>query len=90
MYIADILPPAYDACPENITEYTTSHMLTVEWTAPNFFDPHGESKVRIIAQNYPSPSTTLPWGEYVMQYVAVKERNGLTTECSFTTSVYRK
>ena len=86
----DIRPPIFDSCPENMTVYTQDPLGEVEWTAPVFVDPHGETEVYMSAQNYLEPRASLPWGEYVVQYVATKQRNGLSTECAFSVSVYRE
>ena len=32
----------------------------------------------------------LPWGDYTIQYAAIKANNGMQTECTFQISVYRK
>ena len=86
----DILAPVYDQCPQNITRHINTHVVTIQWDEPAFIDPHEKSRVRMVAQSYPRPEATFPWGEYVVQYVAIKENNALKNECVFSISIYRK
>jgi len=52
-----------------------------------FTDPHGFNIS--VTSNYEESEYEFPWGEFVVQYHAVKPSNGMTTECSFTRAVKR-
>ena len=90
MDYSDILPPAVQDCSSDQVLYTSARQMEVNWTVPSFSDPHGLNEPVLSAQNYPTPSAVWPWGDYTVQYVAIKQNNGLQTECAFTLSVYRK
>ena len=87
---SDDLPPEFDEWQDNITEFTSTPHAVVNWIAPNYADPHGQSEVRIIAQNYYEPQASLQWGEYIVQYVAQTTNDAMQTECAFSVSIYRK
>lgn len=53
-----------------------------------FTDPFGNS-IDITA-NYPQAEFDFPWGDFVVQYLAVKVNNGLPAECTFNVSIRRK
>ena len=84
----DIQPPVLSGCPTNRTEFVRSTVTTQNWTVPTFSDPMGTPLT--VTSNYNGDRFDFPWGDFVIQYVAVKPANGLTTVCSFTIKIRRK
>ena len=62
--------------------------MFLNWTAPSFFDPVG--KPITVTTNYPTHSFEFPWGDFKVQYVALKPSNGLRKECIFNLKIRRK
>ncbi|KAK3102486.1 hypothetical protein FSP39_011702, partial [Pinctada imbricata] len=81
----DIQPPVVENCPTHIIRKTAEHTLWINWTAPLFYDPLGTDID--ISTNYPSAEWTFYWGDFPVQYSALKPSNGLRTECTFNISV---
>ena len=75
-------------CPADRNIVTSNLTSTQIWTKPNITDPHG--KPVTITTNYQKSEFTFPWGEFTVQYSAVKPANGLRVECLFKISVKRK
>lgn len=88
LYISDIQPPVVATCPSDRHILTSDMTSKQTWSEPNITDPLGKD-VR-ITKNYQKSSFEFPWGEYTIQYSAVKPSNGLTAECTFNISVKRK
>ncbi|XP_062610427.1 neurogenic locus notch homolog protein 2-like [Saccostrea cucullata] len=84
----DIQPPVMSGCHDNKTVYSSKHETFLNWTAPSFYDPVG--KELTISTNYPQNSWSFPWGDFTVQYVALKPSNGLRTSCVFNVKVRRK
>ncbi|KAI0221221.1 Sushi, von Willebrand factor type A, EGF and pentraxin domain-containing protein 1 [Lamellibrachia satsuma] len=86
----DVLQPVVSNCPSNETHYTSTPLVTLNWTEPSFRDPtHAPSSKPIrVSSNYLRNEATLPWGEFIIQYVATKPSNGLRSECLFAESIY--
>lgn len=84
----DIQPPVVSRCPTD-RHVLTSNMTSFQtWNEPSFSDPHGlEIK---ITKNYLTTSFEFPWGEFTVQYSALKPSNGMKAECLFNISVKRK
>ncbi|XP_061166332.1 sushi, nidogen and EGF-like domain-containing protein 1 [Saccostrea echinata] len=78
----DIQAPVVRGCPGNITSYSKNHNIFVNWTAPVFSDPVGRD-IRVTT-NYPENNWNFPWGDFMVQYTALKPSNGLQTDCNFS------
>lgn len=87
-YILDIQPPEMNNCPNNMTQFSAEPVTYINWTAPTFVDPVGKP-IR-ISTNYPLDSYSFPWGDFKVQYVALKPSNGMRTSCVFTIKIRRK
>lgn len=87
-YSLDIQPPEMNNCPDNITKFSSEPVTYINWTAPTFADPVG--KLIRISTNYPQNSFNFPWGDFRVQYVALKPSNGMRTSCVFTLKIRRK
>lgn len=81
----DIQPPEMNNCPDNITKFSSEPVTYFNWTAPTFADPVGKP-IR-ISTNYPQNSYDFPWGDFRVQYVALKPSNGMRTTCVFTLKI---
>lgn len=77
--------PIVHGCPENRTILTANMKSFQTWEVPNITDPHQEQLE--ITTNYRNNSYEFPWGNFIVQYHAVKPSNGLTAECTFAISV---
>ncbi|XP_069125355.1 protein eyes shut-like [Argopecten irradians] len=84
----DIQPPVMTDCPSNIKMNVSKPTVRVNWTIPTFTDPMKTTLKK--THNYPSNHWEFPWGDYTVQYSAVKPSNGLRTECVFNITVRRK
>jgi len=82
-----VQPPLITGCPTDRLIHVTDLSRYEEWTAPEFSDPHGFNIS--VSSNYEESEYEFPWGEFVVQYHAVKPSNGMATECSFTIAVKR-
>lgn len=71
-----------------MTKFSSEAMTFLNWTAPTFTDPVG--KPIQISTNYPRDSYTFPWGDFDVQYVALKPSNGMRTSCVFSLKIRRK
>ncbi|XP_069121727.1 fibropellin-3-like isoform X2 [Argopecten irradians] len=76
----DIQPPVISGCVSNIAVNATTPLQFVNWTAPSFSDPMG-NEIQ-VSSNYPTPEYEFPWGDFVIQYTAVKPSNAMTAECT--------
>ena len=85
---ADIQPPVLSGCSANISVFVSTVVSQQNWTKPTFTDPMGTPLM--VTSNYDENSFEFPWGDFTVQYVALKPANGLQTECSFTISIRRK
>ncbi|XP_078316770.1 sushi repeat-containing protein SRPX-like [Crassostrea virginica] len=81
----DNQPPEVTGCPNDIDKNSTEEIMFLNWTAPSFFDPVG--KPIIVTTNYPTHSFEFPWGDFKVQYVALKPSNGLRKECTFNLKI---
>ncbi|XP_060571633.1 sushi, von Willebrand factor type A, EGF and pentraxin domain-containing protein 1-like [Ruditapes philippinarum] len=81
----DIQPPVVMGCPEDRMIITENMKTLQTWDEPVFEDPHG-TPVH-VTKNYQTNSHEFPWGEFYIQFVAVKPSNGYRTECKFKISV---
>ncbi|XP_048776989.2 sushi, von Willebrand factor type A, EGF and pentraxin domain-containing protein 1-like isoform X2 [Ostrea edulis] len=81
----DIQPPVMTGCQNSETILTTQPEAFASWNIPSFQDPMGRQL--IVSSNYPTNSTSFPWGDFTVQYSALKPSNGLRTECNFTLSI---
>ncbi|XP_062610426.1 sushi, von Willebrand factor type A, EGF and pentraxin domain-containing protein 1-like [Saccostrea cucullata] len=81
----DIQPPVMSGCLDNKMVFSSTPETFINWTAPNFYDPVG--KTLFVSTNYPENSWKFPWGDYTVQYVALKPSNGLRTSCLFNVNV---
>ena len=84
----DVQPPVMTGCPVDRLVHVTELTRNVSWTAPGFSDPHGFNIS--VTSNYKESDYEFPWGEFVVQYSAVKPSNGMTAECNFTIAVKRR
>jgi hypothetical protein len=75
-------------CPEDRMIITENMKTLQTWDEPVFEDPHG-TPVH-VTKNYQTNSHEFPWGEFYIQFTAVKPSNGYRTECKFKISVKRK
>ena len=74
-------------CPANVDVLTSNQTSSQSWTEPMFTDPHGFDV--LVTTNYPTPTYEFPWGEFAVQYTAVKPSNGLRRECVFNITIKR-
>jgi len=74
-------------CPVDRLVHVTELTRNESWTAPEFSDPHGFDIS--VTSNYEKSEYEFPWGEFVVQYHAVKPSNGMTAECNFAIAVKR-
>ncbi|KAJ8304766.1 hypothetical protein KUTeg_018349 [Tegillarca granosa] len=81
----DIQPPVVIGCSSNMTIFTANRIVDVNWTVPSFSDPMG-NKIKITS-NYPSNKWSFPWGNFDVQYNALKPSNGYRKECIFSIKV---
>ncbi|XP_056008437.1 sushi, von Willebrand factor type A, EGF and pentraxin domain-containing protein 1-like [Ostrea edulis] len=81
----DIQPPVMSGCHENMTVYSAEPITFINWTEPTFHDPVG--KHVMVSTNYPQNSWKFPWGDFIVQYEALKPSNGLRTNCVFDLKV---
>lgn len=88
LFISDIQPPVVAGCPTNRYILTSDMTSKQTWSEPTITDPLGQEVQ--VTQNYQKSSFDFPWGEYTIQYSAVKPSNGLRAECTFNVSVKRK
>lgn len=86
--LLDVQPPLQTNCPQNITRVITSPTVVTNWTEPSFHDPMNTHLA--ISMNYPQNYWEFHWGDYTVQYVATKTRNGLISECIFNIRIRRK
>lgn len=85
---ADIQPPVMSDCQNSETILTSQPEAIASWRIPSFHDPMGNPLS--VFTNYPSSnSSSFPWGDFTVQYSALKLSNGLREECNFTISVRR-
>ncbi|WAQ94478.1 SRPX2-like protein [Mya arenaria] len=77
----DIQPPIYDHCPTNKVILVTTMTTNQTWAEPIFTDPHGFGIE--ISKNYQNSSFEFPWGEFAIQYTAIKPSYGMREECTF-------
>lgn len=75
-------------CPNNMTQFSAEPVTYINWTAPTFVDPVGKA-IR-ISTNYPQNSYNFPWGDFRVQYVALKPSNGMRTSCEFSLKIRRR
>ncbi|CAC5413977.1 unnamed protein product [Mytilus coruscus] len=64
-----------------MTAFTSELTKTLEWSVPEFIDPNNETLE--VFSNYPESKWTFPWGDFNVSYLALKQSNGLRTECLF-------
>ncbi|XP_053381798.1 sushi, nidogen and EGF-like domain-containing protein 1 [Mercenaria mercenaria] len=83
----DIQPPVVEGCPVDRNIMTSNLTSRQTWSEPKITDPHGTNVS--VTKNYQTNSFEFPWGEFTIQYSAVKISNGLKAECKFTISVTR-
>ncbi|XP_071137511.1 sushi, von Willebrand factor type A, EGF and pentraxin domain-containing protein 1-like [Mytilus edulis] len=81
----DVQPPIQIGCPNDTVRHISSPTVVVNWTAPSFYDPMNTSLE--ITQNYPQDYWEFHWGDFQVQYVATKPKNGLRSECTFTVKI---
>ncbi|CAG2209564.1 unnamed protein product [Mytilus edulis] len=81
----DVQPPIQSACPNDVVKRISSPTVVVNWTSPSFNDPMNTSLE--ITQNYPKNYWEFHWGDFQVQYVATKPKNGLRSECSFMVKI---
>ncbi|XP_078327154.1 E-selectin-like isoform X2 [Crassostrea virginica] len=82
----DIQPPVMSDCQNSETILTSQPEAIASWRIPSFHDPMGNPLS--VFTNYPSSnSSSFPWGDFTVQYSALKLSNGLREECNFTISV---
>ncbi|XP_060568382.1 sushi, von Willebrand factor type A, EGF and pentraxin domain-containing protein 1-like [Ruditapes philippinarum] len=81
----DVQPPIVQGCPADRNIVTSDLTSRQNWSEPNITDPHGTQVV--ITKNYQKSEFVFPWGEFTIQYSAVKPSNGLRAECKFNISV---
>ena len=84
----DIQPPVIVGCPGDRNILTSDLYSRQYWSEPSITDPHG--KMVHVTKNYQKSVFEFPWGEFTVQYSAVKPSNGLRAECKFNISVKRK
>ncbi|CAC5393168.1 unnamed protein product [Mytilus coruscus] len=77
----DVQPPVMSNCSNDMKILTSDLTKSVEWTIPDFTDPHNTSLS--ITENYVINNWTFPWGDYNISYSALKAVNGHVTECLF-------
>ena len=77
-----------NGCPTDVDVLTSNLTSLQSWNEPIFTDPLGFYIT--VTTNYPTPTYEFPWGEFTVQYSAVKPSNGLRTECTFNITIKRK
>lgn len=75
-------------CPSNMTRLTSELITYLNWTAPSFSDPVQQNFT--VSSNYPENSYEFPWGDFTVQYVALKPSNGMRKTCVFSWKIRRK
>lgn len=85
--IIDVQPPVMFNCSNDMKILTSDLTKSVQWTIPDFTDPHNTSL--IIKENYVINKWTFPWGDYNISYSALKPVNGIVTECVFEIKIRR-
>nr|XP_034302889.1 hyalin-like [Crassostrea gigas] len=81
----DVQPPVMSNCQNSETILTSQPEAVASWNIPSFHDPMG-NQIK-VQSNYPQNTSTFPWGDFTVQYSALKLNNGLRTECNFNLSV---
>ncbi|XP_021345012.1 protein jagged-1-like, partial [Mizuhopecten yessoensis] len=81
----DIQPPLMTDCPSNMKLFVTTPTVNVNWSIPVFTDPMGTYLK--LTHNYPVNRWEFPWGDFTVQYSALKPSNGLNTECLFNITI---
>ena len=84
----DNQPPEVRGCSEDIDIKSSEDITFLNWTAPSFYDPAG--KPITVTTNYPTNNFNFSWGDFKVQYVALKPSNGLRQECVFNLKIRRK
>lgn len=74
-------------CQNSETILTSQPEAVASWNIPSFHDPMG-NQIK-VQSNYPQNTSTFPWGDFTVQYSALKLNNGLRTECNFNLAVKR-
>lgn len=86
--LKDNQPPEVRGCSEDIDIKSSEDITFFNWTAPSFYDPAG--KPITVSTNYPTNNFNFSWGDFKVQYVALKPSNGLRKECVFNLKIRRK
>ena len=86
--LKDNQPPEVRGCSEDIDIKSSEDITFFNWTAPSFYDPAG--KPITVTTNYPTNNFNFSWGDFKVQYVALKPSNGLRKECVFNLKIRRK
>lgn len=81
----DVQPPIQSGCSNDIVKQISSPTVVVNWKSPSFYDPMNTSLE--ITGNYPQDYWEFHWGDFQVQYVATKPKNGLRSECAFTVKI---
>lgn len=81
----DVQPPVAVNCSEGINVTTADRTEIVNWLPPIFNDPMGQTLT--VHTNYPQNSYEFRWGDFPVQYVAVKPSNAKSSECLFEVKV---
>ncbi|OWF52999.1 Sushi, nidogen and EGF-like domain-containing protein 1 [Mizuhopecten yessoensis] len=81
----DVQPPLMTDCPSDMHFFVSEPTINVNWSIPVFTDPMGTNLT--VTHNYPFNRWKFPWGDFTVQYSALKASNGLNTECLFNVSV---
>ncbi|XP_062579053.1 matrilin-3-like, partial [Saccostrea cucullata] len=84
----DIQPPIKRYCPPEIQRDSSSPLVNITWSGPDFYDPFGHNVE--VTTNYPEHGSIFIWGNYTAQYTALKPFNGLTVHCIFNITIKRE
>ncbi|XP_060063504.1 neurogenic locus notch homolog protein 1-like [Ylistrum balloti] len=81
----DIQPPVMTDCPTNMNLFVSKPTVSINWSIPIFTDPMGTDLK--VTNNYPINHWSFHWGDFTVQYSALKRTNGLSTECIFNITI---
>ncbi|KAK3086698.1 hypothetical protein FSP39_022139 [Pinctada imbricata] len=81
----DVQPPLVENCSKDKFVYSHLPITKISWPTPNFTDPLGNNVK--VTSNYQQNEYDFPWGDFTVQYTALKPSNGLRTECTFNITV---
>ena len=84
----DVQPPLVEHCLDDIRRTSSERFVNITWKAPDFYDRFGHNVH--TSSNYPKHGSSFFWGDYTVEYNALKPFNGLWSNCTFNITVRRK